>query len=1038
MAIGLTKQYLTIPFSGGISTKLDDKQLPSFKMSSLENVIFTKLKRMTKRNGYTALARTLSSSTPDNITAASALTSFNEELVSIARYESSLGQSRLFSYSEGSASWTDKGDYTPCSVSSHPVNKGAAVKKSVTATANSLGVQVFAWEEGGNVRYSAVDANSGQVMIASGLVSTAAAKPVALVVNSVIVVTYISTADNAIYARFFNISPTVSPGAPVQLTATIALNDNTLSSSKPNYEILPVDTVIGPRIFMAFSNDAGGLTVRSYDAASSLASYNQQTVSAYSPDCIACCSFLSGRVGVVFSVGANVYQVNVTALGFSVSAVVTIGTSALGSFIALACSQPTSSSVSVFASSKNTVSNTYKTTIFSIDNTSTLSSLDVLGVSACSRSWLYSERSFVSCCYISKTTGTSFPLQNQVFVLSDNTTFCDVVARAYYGSASGVPSSSLAGSAPMPAVFLQSSSIWTIPVLEAVTIPASNGDIQTTFGVSSFEIDFADAPVSDNRSEIGGSLILGGGIVSQYDGQKNVELGFSLWPDETSVVLGAGGSLSAGSYQWVACYEWTDQNGYIHRSAASLPVSATASAGQSATVTVSNLTITKKNPAYGRENCSIVLYRTIANGTIFYRASSLSAPTSNSVSSFTSAILDTLSDTDLQSRPLLYSTGGAVENIVAAPLKSLAMHRGRLFGIDSTNPLQIWFSKQISPNAPVEFSDSFGLMIDNRGGPITALASLDDKLIIFKKSLIMMLSGQGPDALGNQNDFSDAMLVTSDCGCIDSRSVVTVPDGLMFQSSKGIYLLDRSLRATYIGADVEKYNDNQVVSSQLIPTTNQVRFVTDSGIALVYDYFVQQWSVFTNHTAVDTVIWLDRFCWLKPDGTAMREDPSRKDDNGQFVQMSATTAWINFAVDSGSYIEASEGRLPMALQSFQRAYKMMIIGEYVNQHKLRVRISYDYDDTTAQDVTVEAPQMADPVVYGESSPYGSEALYGGSWQLYQWRIDFARQKCQAVKVTINDSQDGGVASESCRLSAMTFELGLKPGMNRIAMSSVLG
>lgn len=1037
MAVGLTKQYLTIPFSGGISTKLDDKQLPSFKMSSLENVIFTKLKRMTKRNGYAALARTLSSSTPDNITNASALTSFNEELVSIARYESSLGQSRLFSYSEGSASWTDKGDYTPCAVSSSSVSKGTATKKSISSTANSLGVQVYVWEESGSIRYSAVDADSGQVMVSSGLVSTAAAKPIALVINSVIAVVYVSTSNNSVYVKFFDVSPTVAPGLATQLTSTIASSANTLSSSKPNYDIASITTQFGERQFLVFANDAGGVTIRSYDSVSSLTSFAQQTVAAYSPDVITCCSFLSGQVGVVFSVGTNLYQVNTDPLCSSISAVVTIGTSSLGNFIGIACSSPSSSSVSVFASSKS-VSNTYKTTVFSINNSSTLSSLDVLGLAVCSKSWVYGSRSFVACCYVSKTTGTSFPLQNQIFVLSDNTTFCDVIARAYYGSASGTPSSALTGSAPMPAVFLASSSVWKIPVLEAVVIPTTNGDVQTTFGLSCFSVDFAAAPVSDNRSEIGGSLILGGGIVSQYDGQKNVELGFSLWPDETSVLLGAGGSLSAGSYQWVACYEWTDQNGYIHRSAASLPVSATASAGQAATVTVSNLTITKKNPAYGRENCSIVLYRTIANGTIFYRASSLSAPTANSVSSFTTAISDTLSDTDLQSRPLLYSTGGTVENIVAAPLKSLSMHRGRLFGIDSTNPLQIWFSKQITPNAPVEFSDSFGLMIDNRGGPITALASLDDKLIIFKKSLIMMLSGQGPDALGNQNDFSDAMLVTSDCGCIDSRSVVTVPDGLMFQSSKGIYLLDRSLRATYIGADVEKYNDNQVVSSQLIPTTNQVRFVTDSGVALVYDYFVQQWSVFTNHTAVDTVIWLNSFCWLKSDGTVMREDSSRKDDNGEFVQMSATTAWINFAVDSGSYIEASEGRLPMALQSFQRVYKMMVIGEYVNQHKLRVRISYDYDDTTAQDVTVQSPQMADPVVYGESSPYGSEALYGGSWQLYQWRIDFARQKCQAVKITINDMQDGGIASESCRLSAMTFELGLKPGMNRIAMSSVLG
>jgi hypothetical protein len=36
---------------------------------------------------------------------------------------------------------------------------------------------------------------------------------------------------------------------------------------------------------------------------------------------------------------------------------------------------------------------------------------------------------------------------------------------------------------------------------------------------------------------------------------------------------------------------------------------------------------------------------------------------------------------------------------------------------------------------------------------------------VFKASSIFYVTGQGPDATGAQNDFSDAQLVTTDCGC---------------------------------------------------------------------------------------------------------------------------------------------------------------------------------------------------------------------------------------------------------------------------------
>ena len=432
----------------------------------------------------------------------------------------------------------------------------------------------------------------------------------------------------------------------------------------------------------------------------------------------------------------------------------------------------------------------------------------------------------------------------------------------------------------------------------------------------------------------------------------------------------------------------------------------------------------------------IVLYRTLANGTNFYRASSLTAPTENNPSVATLTITDGLDDATLAARPLLYTTGGVVENIPPGAVDGVVVHRGRLWAIDAANKLRLWFSRQVQTGAPVEFSDALYLDVDARGGDVVGLASLDDKLIIFKRGQIFFVAGQGPDATGSLNDFSDAVLVTTDVGCLDARSIVTTPAGLMFQTSKGIYLLNRSLEVSYVGADVEAYNGATVESSQLITTTNQVRFVLSTGVALVYDYLVGQWSVFTNHPAVDSVVWLDRFCWLRSDGVAMREDPTRHDDDGRFVPLRFTTGWIGFDGNGGPYTAAAGGRGPASLQSFQRARRLLILGEYQGAHRLRVQVGFDYNDAPAQDVTITP---AEPDTYGEGPTYGDETPYGGEWQLYQWRVDLARQKCQAVQVTITDEREGGaVSSEGVRLSALAFELGIKPGTTRVPMTQVVG
>ncbi len=1029
----LQRQVVTLPFALGVDTKTDDKQVAAGKQTMLENGVFTTLKQLQKRNGYTALPRDVMTTAGfSRLDTASALTSYRDELLALGRSTTAPTDERLFSYSDGSTEWVDKGALTTCSASTASVSRSTVNRTCVDGTTTATGLQVYAWEEAGAVRYSVVDTISGQLVLSSGEVAPAGVKPRVLRFAGGALVYYLNA--SVLYVRSLLPSLGASLTATTALTGVAAGSVNTITATAANqtYDL----ALYGDQILLAFTNDAGTVSVRRYDANNPLAPAVSDVVTpAATPAVVAIATDPTDQdvrvvVGVAGSGGALVYSQTDALLTTAFPAMSTYSAGTAGEAwiqagIVAVPTAPLATRWRTWATQRNTTTNRVTTTGFFTGSPVTRS------FALASKPWAYGGRAFVALVFPSQTTGAPSGLQNQLVVVSDSST-ADPVARLLYTTSAGVPTTAATGQATLPASVDVGGDLVRFATLEAGTVGAPVGDVQTVSGVTSVSLDFSASPLVDNRSELGGSLIFGGGLPTMYDGVGVVELGFMLWPDECTATLSAGGSLSAGAYQWVAVYEWADNNGFVHRSAPSLPTSATAASGDQATLAVSCLPLSRKD---ARAPVQIVLYRTLANGSVFYRASSLTAPTNNNPSAFAVSIVDGLSDATLATRPQLYTTGGVVENIPPGALDGLAVHRGRLWGVDATNRLRLWFSRQVQAGAPVEFSDVLVFDVDARGGDVVALASLDDKLIIFKRSQIFMVAGQGPDATGSQNDFSDAVLVTTDAGCLDARSIVMTPSGLMFQSAKGIYLLDRSLSVSYVGADVEAYNSATVESSQLIPTANQVRFVLSSGIALVFDYLVGQWSVFTNHPAVDSAVWLDTFCWLRENGVVMREDSTRYDDDGAFVSLKVRTSWIVLEQTGAPTVAAGGGRGPSALQGFQRARRMLVLGEYAGAHRLRVRVGFDYSPAPLQDVTITPTE---PPTYGEGPTYGDETPYGGDWRLYQWRVDLVRQKCQAVQVTISDERDGGVGSAGVRLSALSLELGLKPGTTRVANDRIVG
>ncbi len=418
----------------------------------------------------------------------------------------------------------------------------------------------------------------------------------------------------------------------------------------------------------------------------------------------------------------------------------------------------------------------------------------------------------------------------------------------------------------------------------------------------------------------------------------------------------------------------------------------------SVNLTVPTLRVTEKST--NDSPVSIAIYRTLKNETLFYRTTPFDAPLLNDVSIDSVSYQDTLGDVDLVGNEQLYTTGGVLANGPPPASDLLTQYRNRLIAVSSEDPFTWHFSKPVGTGVPVQFSPFFYKKIPEFGGQITALGVMDDKLIFFKRSSIFIVVGSGPNNLGLQDDFNDAELVTTDTGCSEPKSVVRMPLGLMYKSAKGIYLLNRGLNVEYRGAPVEAYNNVAVTSSELIESVNQVRFTLETGVTLVYDYFFDQWSVFTNQNAVDSTIFDSKFVYLRPDGKIYKESSTSWTDGGAPIYLKAKTAWLSFN----------------GLQGLERIYNAMVLGEYKSPHTLTFQVAHDF---AAASQTTVIPSTVSP-------------------GLYQYKVYLTRQKSQAVQFILQESQAGPTYGEGLSISAVSLEVGVKKGLNTLPAGKLYG
>jgi len=566
------------------------------------------------------------------------------------------------------------------------------------------------------------------------------------------------------------------------------------------------------------------------------------------------------------------------------------------------------------------------------------------------------------------------------------------------------------------------------------TQQTTTGGIYSQTGINLVSLIFSSQKV--DTAEIGSNLQMAGGFLWNYDGYLPVENDFFLWPDSVEATWSAtGGSMAAqpdgatntDAYYYQVTYEWADNQGNIYRSAPSIPVAVTTTGtgtAGSVTLYIPYLRLTYKiaNPL------KIVIYRWSVEHQTYYQVTSITHAQLNSTTTDYLTYVDTLADASIVGNNIIYTTGGVIENVNGPASNILALFDDRLWMVDAEDQNLLWYSKQVIEATPVEMSDLLTFYIapstgsQGNTGPVTALAPMDDKLLIWKASgAIYYINGTGPDNTGANSQYSQPIFITSAVGCTNQNSIVITPQGVMFQSDKGIWIIGRDLSTNYIGAPVEQFNSSLVNSAVLVPATNQVRFTLSTGQTLMYDYYYGQWGTFVNVPAVSSCIYQDLHTFLNAEGSVFQETPGVYLDGSSPVLMNFTTSWIQLG----------------GLQGYQRAYWVYLLGQYYSPHKLNMQIAYDYNPSPVQ-ATLVSPTNYGPLygspempVYGQLSPYGGGSSdTGAPAAVEQGRVFLNKMRCTSFQVSVSELYDpsfGIGAGAGLTLSGLNLVVAVKKG-----------
>jgi hypothetical protein len=996
------KQGIDISFAQGLDLKTDPKRVAIGNFLKLENTIFSKGGLLQKRNGYGLLA-----DLPD--TTYSYLTTLNGNLTAIGP--------RIAAYNEANMTWVAKGAITPMAITTLPIirnNLNQTACDSAVAP-NGLVCTVYLETNGSTTtnKYVIADSVTGQNIVAPTVIpvssGTVSGGMRVFVLGNYFVLVFTNDIGGTYHLQYVAIS--------VMNPAVAGTNTDIAASYMPASTLAWDGYVVGTKLFVAYDTTSGGQAVK--------VTYLNATLGAP----VAATTF-AGQIATMMTVTADTtasnpviyvsYYNSGSSTGYSLAVDQNLNVVmtpqeiiASGTFLNLA-SAAQNGMCWIFGEVANNYAWDSSIPTHFIDAVTVTAMTSTVGTPYVAvRSVGLASKAFIISGQIYFLGAFQSPYQPTYFLINGSTTTAaapQVAAKLAYENGGGYLTTGLPG-ATVTGTTAQFAYLYKdliAAVNKNTAVPAGNqvAGIYSQTGINLATLAFGTTGL--DTAEIGQDLHITGGFLWMYDGNLPVEHNFFLYPDtdianpadqatwsDTGGAMAAkpDGSTNDNAYYYQFTYEWTDNQGNAFRSAPSIPIAVTTTGSGTAgsvTLHIPTLRLTYKIAS----PVKLVVYRWSVAQEVYYQTTSISSPLLNDPTVDTVTFVDTNADATILGNNIIYTNGGVLEDVNAPASNIFTLFDTRLWIVDAEDQNLLWPSKQVIEATPVEMSDLLTIFIPQTvgtnipTGPIKSLSVMDDKLIIGKTNAFVYMNGTGPDNTGENGAYSPPIFITASVGCANQQSFVLIPSGLMFQSSKGIWLLGRDLSTQYIGAPVEALTTGAtVISAVSVPETNFVLFVMDSGITILYDYFYGQWGTFVGVPAVSSCIYQNLHTFINKYGAAYQETPGKYLDGSNPVLMAFTTGPIRIG----------------GLQGYQRAFFFYLLGEWISPHKLFVEIYYDYNEAPSHSTIIVPPNNSP--AYGQPSPYGQGNPYGGPGVAEQWRIFLNHQRCQAFGISVQEIFD---------------------------------
>lgn len=979
---GVQRQIIDVPLATGVNTKSDPRALEVGALAVCENAEFDELGGLQTRKPFVKFL----DGSGNAVTPIRKLAVYNDELIAFTDVA-------IFSYSSANGTWTQRAEYLAPKVTERTRFVSNAEQYDCDR-AQLGGVTMFCWSQdvSGTVTtyIAALDTASGAVLLSPEIALASAVSPrLTVTTNRIMFVYWVST---TYYVRAYDpadlASPTEVSGGPVAMIYYDVCSD-------------------GTDILMAIARTASYSAVRVSETPTVDAS-SVKARTADGPISIDVCT--DGEVAVAYTDGTNIVGDILTAALADSSTAVALGTAgATVNQVSVAFkSVEDSSEYRAYCFWCSGSSDDSETNWIDTAGASGAAVSLSLGVSIASHAFDHDGSIYVWCAFDEASdAGTQVAqVQNSYFLYRSDGLF---IARAAANVGGGDSSST--GMLPGVQSLGSNQYAWCAVERGAITL----GGAQRGYAARSprdvtFEFDSDDAR---RTVQLGSTMYVAGGLVSQFDGRGCWEVGFPVFPTGPGIPTLLGVGLLTGDYYWKTTVAWQNSAGESDESTTATYRGANSLSAEYARFGIENLYVTNKS------NVSIQYWRNEAAGGVgapFYLVTSPDPsstgtnryiendPTTSSSGNWD----DNIADTALISKRTDPETGGILENLAPPSATIIAATQDRLFlaGI-SDSPHRVVYSKLREQGRVASFHEALAFEVPPSGGDITGIGFLNETLIIFKESAIYAVPGDGYDNAGGGQNYGPARLLSSDVGATSADRLALTPKGILFHSSKGWYLLNHGWSAGYVGAPVAEFDDDDFMAVHVMDSQHQIRCVSPSRI-LVWDYLVNQWAVWTTTDApLASVIWNGAHHYAYPYTTTTDQIRSQRDGwdgNLEPYGLDIETPWIKLS----------------GLQAYQSVRRILLLGEYRSPAAVRFRVAFNYEETEAFGISWVDDK------HWTITP----AMVGGPMQV---RHTPSRRKCQAIKIRITArdlTHTDAPLGEAFRLTGLALEIGLKQGAAR--------